>query len=94
MHRYGVTGKHDRRGVEFSPDNDGEYAWSAAFVSYVMRTAGAAGAFPYSGNHATYINAAKRMKLGTDRGWLVTAERLEAYAPVPGDLVCYTRDSE
>jgi hypothetical protein len=87
------TGKHDEYGREFRPEDDGEYAWSAAFVSYVMRTAGAGKAFPYSPDHATYINAAKRMTLGTDRGWLVTAERPEAYAPVAGDLICYGRDN-
>ena len=72
------TGKHDEYGREFPPEADGNFAWSAAFVSYVMRTAGAANAFPYAADHAFYINAAKRMTLGTDRGWLVTAERPEA----------------
>jgi hypothetical protein len=86
------TGKHDEYGREFAPDDDGKYAWSAAFVSYVMRIAGAGPAFPYSPDHAFYINAAKRMTLGTDHGWLVTAERPEAYAPVPGDLICFGRD--
>ena len=87
----GWTGKHDGRGKEFPPEEDGKYAWSAAFISYVMRIAGAGKSFPYSADHAFYINAAKRMKLGIDRGWLVTAERVEAYAPIPGDLVCHGR---
>jgi uncharacterized protein DUF2272 len=87
----GWTGKHDGNGHEFSPDEDGRFAWSAAFVSYVMRIAGAGDAFPYAADHASYINAAKRMKLGTARGWLVTAERLTDYAPVSGDLICHGR---
>jgi hypothetical protein len=86
------TGKHDENGNVFPPEDDGRFAWSAAFVSYVMRIAAAGAAFPYSPDHATYINAAKRMTLGIDRGWLVTAERPEAYAPVPGDLICHGRD--
>ena len=86
------TGKHDGQGKEFSPETDGQFAWSAAFVSYVMRIAGAANAFPYSPDHATYINAAKRTTLGTESGWLVTAERPASYAPVPGDLICHGRD--
>ncbi len=86
------TGKHDEYGHEFPLEDDGKYAWSAAFVSYVMRIAGAGSAFPYSPDHAVYINAAKRMTLGTDHGWLVRAERPDAYAPVPGDLICYGRD--
>ncbi len=87
------TGKHDGQGNEFPPETDGKYAWSAAFVSYVMRIAGAGNAFPYSPDHATYINAAKRTAMGMDRGWLVTAERPASYAPVPGDLICHGRDS-
>jgi hypothetical protein len=87
------TGKHDDYGREFPPEDDEKYAWSAAFVSYVMRTAGAGNAFPYAPDHATYINAAKRMTLGADNGWLVTAERPSSYAPVPGDLICRGRDN-
>lgn len=86
------TGKHDEYGRVFPPEDDGKYAWSAAFVSYVMRIAGAGDRFPYSADHATYINAAKRMTLGTDHGWLVTAERPDLYAPVPGDLICHGRN--
>lgn len=87
----GWTGKHDGHGREFPPSQDGAYAWSAAFVSYIMRIAGAGRRFPYSADHATYINAAKREALGEDRRWLVTAERPDAYAPVSGDLICRGR---
>jgi hypothetical protein len=82
----GWTGRHDGNGWTFPPDADGAYAWSAAFVSYVMRIAGAGSRFPYAADHATYINAARR---GGD--WVVTAEPPEAFAPRPGDLVCRGR---
>lgn len=62
-------------------------AWSAAFISYVMRSAGAAGNFTYSPLHADYINAAAR-----NEGAL-RAERPENYAPRPGDLICTGRAS-
>ena len=39
---------------------DGDYAWSAAFIDYVMRMAGAGDRFPYSPSHADYINEARR----------------------------------
>ena len=87
----GWTGKHDGQGKVFPPEDDGDFAWSAAFVSHVMRIAGAGAAFPYSADHAVYINAAKRMTSGATRGLVVTAERPEAYAPVPGDLICHGR---
>ena len=85
------TGKHDSQGTLFAPDIDGDYAWSAAFISYVMRIAGAAQRFPYSADHADYINAARRVSLGQTKAWLVTAERVQDYAPRSGDLVCFGR---
>jgi Uncharacterized protein conserved in bacteria (DUF2272) len=85
------TGKHDADGTVFSPDLDGDYAWSAAFISYVMRIAGAGQHFPYSGDHADYINAARRVSLGETKSWLIAAERVQDYAPRAGDLICFGR---
>ena len=79
------TGKHDGDGTEFPASRDGFHAWSAAFISYVMRIAAAGPLFPYSANHADYINAART---GTP---LLRAERPEAYAPQSGDLICMGR---
>ena len=87
----GWTGKHDEAGQEFPAAADGQYAWSAAFVSYVMRVAGAGERFPYSGTHADYIDAAREASLGQASGVALSAERPEAYAPQPGDLVCLGR---
>jgi hypothetical protein len=86
------TGMHNERGDLIEARRDDDYAWSAAFISYVMRTAGAGARFPYAPSHSTYINIAKEMKLGRSTGWIIVAERLEEYAPVPGDLVCYSRE--
>ena len=77
---------HDANGVEFPRGADGEFAWSAAFIDYVMRMAGAGAAFPYSPSHSDYINAAR-----TERGIAVQALPLDRYAPEPGDLVCMWR---
>ena len=79
------TGKHDATGRVFPPEDDARFAWSAAFISYVMRIAGAGARFPYAAAHAHYINAARR---GNP---VLAAERLTDYAPVPGDLICYGR---
>lgn len=92
----GWTGKHDGSGRVFPETSDWRYAWSAAFISYVMRIAGAGDRFPYAPDHATYINAARinAARVSTGRGggrWAVVAERPETYAPVPGDLVCRGR---
>jgi Uncharacterized protein conserved in bacteria (DUF2272) len=87
----GWTGLHDGNGVEFPASEDGSYAWSAAFISYVMRIAGAGARFPYTATHADYIDLAKQMKLGQASGWAISAESPASYAPQVGDLICQTR---
>ena len=86
------TGKHDEFGLVFDAARDGEYAWSAAFVSYVMRIAGAGVRFPYSESHSRYINAAWRMSQGGAQGWVVSAQRTDVYPPQLGDLICAGRE--
>lgn len=81
------TGKHDEHGQPFPPEDDGNFAWSAAFISYVMRIAGAGSHFPYSERHSDYINAAARH----DPGIWLEAKRPQDYAPQAGDLVCMWR---
>ena len=85
------TGRHDASGAVFPAGDDGDYAWSAAFVSYVMRIAGAGGRFPYSPAHHDYIDAARNVSLGRENGWAVSAEPPDTYAPVVGDLICLSR---
>jgi Uncharacterized protein conserved in bacteria (DUF2272) len=83
----GWTGIHDQNGQVFPDTRDGFYAWSAAFMAYVMRLAGAGTGFPYSENHADYIDAAAEHRPGVP----LEAERVEAYAPQIGDLICLWR---
>jgi hypothetical protein len=80
------TGIHDEQGIVFPADQDGTYAWSAAFISYVMRIAGAGAGFPYSASHSLYINAAAA---GSTR--LLRAHPAASYPPAPGDLICHGR---
>ncbi len=87
----GFTGKHDAQGRVFPRKKDGDYAWSAAFISYVMRMAGAGTKFPYSPTHSDYINAARLHAMGEAPGIAVTSERPELYAPRIGDLICEWR---
>ena len=85
------TGKHDENGQEFPLSEDGNYAWSAVFIGYVMRLAGAGNKFVYSIDHADYINAARRHGAGEEPGLAITAEPPESYAPRLGDLICEWR---
>src|SRR5882724_9319455 len=61
--------------------------WSAAFISWLMRKAGAGNAFSYSAGHATYIKAAKENRL-TNNNNPFKASRVSEVAPSVGDLVC------
>ena len=88
----GWTSMHDASGSEFPPEQDDDFAWSAAFISYVMRIAGAGDHFPYAASHYVYINAAAREALGRDQGWVITARRPGDYAPALGDIICTGRD--
>jgi hypothetical protein len=88
------TGIHDENGRQFPAANDATYAWSAAFIDYVMRIAGAGKRFPYSPTHSDYINAARRRGLGEGPDIALTAERPEAYAPQRGDLICLWRGAQ
>lgn len=87
----GWTGMHDQNGQVFPASEDGNYAWSAAFIDYVMRMAGAGHRFPYSASHSDYINAAKEHAMGQGPDLVINAERPEAYAPQRGDLICQWR---
>lgn len=85
----GWTGRNDGDGRVFPPSDDGRYAWSAAFVSYVMRAAGARGGFPYAASHWIYVDAAFAGKPGV----VLRTERPESYAPQAGDLICIGREA-
>ena len=87
----GFTGMHNQNGSVFPVSQDGSYAWSAAFIDYIMRMAGAGHRFPYSSTHADYINAAREHRSGQRASLVITAEPPESYAPRLGDLVCMWR---
>lgn len=80
----GWTSRYDESGREYG---DIGPAWSAAFISYVMRAAGAGARFSYSPLHAEYINAAARGE------GVLRAEPPDSYAPQLGDLICTGRAS-
>ena len=81
------TGKHDENGRVFPALDDERYAWSAAFISYVMRIAGAGDRFPYAASHAAYVNAA-----AAGRSAILAAHAPQSYAPKLGDILCFGRE--
>jgi peptidoglycan hydrolase-like protein with peptidoglycan-binding domain len=67
-----------------------KHPWSAAFISWVMRKAGAGGAFRYSSSHAAYIVEAKNNRLA-NKSNPFKAYPISEVKPEPGDLVCKSR---
>ncbi|MEX0314878.1 MAG: DUF2272 domain-containing protein [Allomuricauda sp.] len=67
---------------------DDDWPWSAAFISYVIRLAGAEDKFFYSIRHSDYINDAI-----LDSNPFFVGQRLSDYSPKIGDLVCYSRQN-
>ena len=76
-----------------SPQYQAAHPWSAVFISYVMRTAGAGPAFRYSAGHQTYIRAARENRLSRNRDNPFWAYRATEIAPRVGDLVCAIRQN-
>lgn len=74
-----------------------QVAWSAAFISYIMRAAGIRqeNGFQFGRRHLTYIVAAlrNRERSATDAPfWLVDETELANEAiPQPGDIICFNR---
>jgi uncharacterized protein DUF2272/tail lysozyme len=69
------------------------HPWSAVFVSYVMRTAGAGAGFHYSPAHQSYIRAARKNRVNRDAAKPFWAFRATEVAPRIGDLVCASRSN-
>lgn len=65
--------------------------WSAAFISWLMRKAGAGNRFVYSPRHAVYISRAIRDKTQGRMNAGYWCYRLHDEKPVPGDIVCWGR---
>lgn len=64
--------------------------WSAAFISYIMVTAGMAeGEFRPDGEHWDYVRYL--ISRSKNPGAVFEPDSIEAHAPRPGDLICKTR---
>lgn len=74
--------------AEVSSNNN---PWSAAFISYVMRKAGAGNKFLYSSAHARYIKDAIKNKRDGNTNAAFIGHRITEYSPRVGDLVCAPR---
>jgi hypothetical protein len=74
-----------------SPSFQATHPWSAVFISYVVRRAGAGSAFAYSAAHQTYVRAARQNRLSGNLANPFWAFRPTEVVPRVGDIVCASR---
>lgn len=65
--------------------------WSAVFISWVLRKAGAGSYFKYSAAHWVYVADAKNKRQNNDWNSVYWAYRVTERKPQLGDLVCNSR---
>jgi hypothetical protein len=100
-----ISGRDGRTDVDFTGLNKNDPdvivpgrqnknpAWSAAFISFVARKAGAGDAFLYSGFHSKYILAALKEAANPASTAKFIAKRHTQFTPRVGDLIACGRDS-
>jgi hypothetical protein len=73
---------------------NGNQPWSAAFISWVAREAGAGAHFKYAPSHSVYIVAAlKEARKATSTAKFIARRRTD-YAPKVGDLIACERRAD
>ncbi|MEB3318176.1 MAG: DUF2272 domain-containing protein [Cyanobacteriota bacterium] len=68
-----------------------DHPWSAAFIAYVMKQAGAGDQFPYAASHSGSIKEAIYNRQHSMKKVHLIGHRVTDYSPQPGDLLCATR---
>jgi|GEM_PF-5407468 len=99
-HKEGEDGWYQRIGTYWLdgvhlPNIDGrdhDVPWSAAFISWTMRIAGADQRFHYSAQHSVYIYQAIRDFLQKRDSAGYWCWRLNELKPSPGDVICWSRE--
>jgi hypothetical protein len=90
---YQKIGTYWKDGVHINGINglNHDIPWSAAFISWVMRTAGAKTKFNYAEGHARFISLAIIAQKKQDTGAGFWCYRLNEKKPDIGDIVCFSR---
>jgi hypothetical protein len=87
------VGTYWREGVGRNLDGrNRKEPWSAAFISWVMKKAGAGKLFKYSSGHSVYIRDVIAKRKNNDSSAAFKGYKLNEVAPQVGDLVCGARE--
>lgn len=81
-----------KQGLNESYTGRDDIPWSAAFISWAMKTAGAGTSFPYSAQHSVYIYRAINNKLANKLSAPIVGYKLADRAVQLGDLIGYSRE--
>ena len=92
---YKRIGDYWREGLGLKFDGrDRNVPWSAAFISWVIKKAGAGNKFKYSGRHSKYIRDAIKKRKMNERRAAFKGYRINEVVPQVGDLVCASRGKD
>ena len=82
-----------RESLGLNHNGNDDIPWSAAFISWIFKTAGAGTAFAYAPRHSTYLFKAILASQQANTKDLFIGHRVKDYKPKPGDLVGRARQS-
>tara|TARA_R110000850_G_scaffold87677_1_gene188473 strand:+ start:46 stop:723 length:678 start_codon:yes stop_codon:yes gene_type:complete len=71
---------------------DRDVAWSATWISFIWKKAGAGTKFKYSPSHSEYIRDSISNRKANNFSKPFIGLRVSEYAPEVGDMVCYSRE--
>lgn len=72
---------------------DRDVPWSSAFISYIMKKAGAGDKFVYNASHSKYITDSISNRKKGKLNEAFVGYKINEVSPEVGDLVCYSRQS-
>ena len=92
---YQRVGDYWKQGLGRNLDGrDRDAPWSAAFISWVMKKAGAGNKFKYSASHSVYIREAIKNRKNNVPHAGFKGYKINEVAPKVGDLVCASRGKD
>lgn len=88
------VGRYWKEGTGNNLDGDDrQVPWSATFISWLYKKAGAGNKFVYNASHSKYITDSIRNRKQGNLNAPFVGYRIDEIAPQVGDMVCYARQT-